>query len=82
MKISLRVCLGGAAFEEKAQESRRPFRCIWNSGKNRNGRNEEKIHVIPDDEEEDQSVRSYLIPQDVKICVTEGERVQAGIGLP
>lgn len=37
-----------------------------------------KIHVIPDDEEEDQSVRTYLIPQDVKICVTEGERVQAG----
>jgi DNA-directed RNA polymerase subunit beta' len=37
-----------------------------------------KIYVLPDEEEEDQSVRTYFVPQDVRICVTEGEKVKAG----
>ncbi|HOQ67181.1 MAG TPA: DNA-directed RNA polymerase subunit beta' [Candidatus Atribacteria bacterium] len=37
-----------------------------------------KIYISPDEEEEDQSIRTYLVPQDVKIILTEGEKVQAG----
>lgn len=40
--------------------------------------NRRKIFVHPSEEEPDQTVKSYLVPQDIRICVTEGEEVKAG----
>ncbi|HHF09015.1 MAG TPA: DNA-directed RNA polymerase subunit beta', partial [Candidatus Atribacteria bacterium] len=40
--------------------------------------NRKKIYVRPLEDEEDQTVRSYLVPHDVRVCVTEGDKVKAG----
>ena len=40
--------------------------------------NRRKIYVRPSEDEENQEVRTYFVPHDVKIAVTEGDRVRAG----
>ncbi|MGQ9622660.1 MAG: DNA-directed RNA polymerase subunit beta' [Candidatus Caldatribacteriaceae bacterium] len=40
--------------------------------------NRRKIYVRPSEDEESQEVRTYFVPHDVKIAVTEGDRVKAG----
>ncbi|MCX6090865.1 MAG: DNA-directed RNA polymerase subunit beta', partial [Candidatus Atribacteria bacterium] len=40
--------------------------------------NRRKISVKPTDDEEDQTVRAYVVPQDIRIKVSEGGAVSAG----
>ncbi len=40
--------------------------------------NRRKVYVHPDEDEKDQAVKTYLIPQDIRLKVTEGDRVEAG----
>ncbi|NSW75524.1 MAG: DNA-directed RNA polymerase subunit beta' [Candidatus Atribacteria bacterium] len=40
--------------------------------------NRRKIYVRPSEDEEDQTVRTYFVPHDVRICVVEGDTVKAG----
>jgi len=40
--------------------------------------NRKKIYVKPLEDEEDQTIRTYLVPHDVRVCVTEGDEVKAG----
>lgn len=40
--------------------------------------NRRKIYVRPSEDEENQEIRTYFVPHDVKIAVTEGDRVRAG----
>ncbi|MEN3185921.1 MAG: DNA-directed RNA polymerase subunit beta' [Atribacterota bacterium] len=40
--------------------------------------NRRKIYVRPGEDEEDQTIRTYFVPHDVRICVVEGDTVRAG----
>lgn len=40
--------------------------------------NRRKIYVRPSADELDQTVRTYFVPHDVRVCVIEGDKVKAG----